>query len=128
MASQENGIYYENCLLYWGRLNLSEVIRKSIIFVDIRGFSKVAMDPHLVPITGEFVADFQKSIADAFPDSFIKYLGDGAMIIPRLEDISIMMQSIMSLVFALLAIDCLWKRDLLIGKLTPQSGLLLEEK
>jgi molybdenum cofactor biosynthesis enzyme MoaA len=63
--------------------------RKTIIFIDIRGFSKASTEvTDFNLLVKKFINDYYESITNNFQNDFIKYMGDGAMIISELTDIS----------------------------------------
>ena len=54
---------------------------KSIIFIDIRGFTKTSDNALNLFSIPEFLMNFYLLIDNTFRESSIKYLGDGAMIL-----------------------------------------------
>jgi len=65
-------------------------IHATVIFVDIRGFTRWSEDIEAFQYIDRFVNDFYKILNKHFSDAdLLKTLGDGAMIIERIEEESI---------------------------------------
>ena len=61
---------------------------QTIIFVDIRGFSKTSEEnTQFILSSQNFIYDYYESIAQIFNTDFIKYMGDGSMIVSEQDNI-----------------------------------------
>lgn len=58
-----------------------EAETKAIVFIDIRNFTLASERADFVKIMQKFISSYYDIIQQEFPDSFIKFLGDGAMIL-----------------------------------------------
>lgn len=56
-----------------------------ILFMDIRGFTRWSSDTEVFAHLDEFVGSFMDLVRELFRDDFVKCLGDGAMIVRRLD-------------------------------------------
>lgn len=65
-----------------------KTINSLIVFVDVRGFTAWADKSEIVPYIDEFGDRLQKLFKKNFKDFFIKNLGDGAMLLKELEEVS----------------------------------------
>jgi len=66
---------------------------KSVIFVDIRNFTKACEISDVVLAIDDILEGFYLLIEKFFPDSQIKYIGDGAMVLANSTDISLIIDS-----------------------------------
>ena len=62
-------------------------IKKTIIFIDIRDFTRESDRGEVAKFIAEFIIDFYKSIKNTFLTDFFKFLGDGAMVISEEVDL-----------------------------------------
>jgi molybdenum cofactor biosynthesis enzyme MoaA/class 3 adenylate cyclase/ADP-ribose pyrophosphatase YjhB (NUDIX family) len=70
---------------------------KSIVFVDIRGFTKLCDDSSMILSVNDFIEKFYSSVEEHFENAKTKYLGDGSMILIDDESIGSILERIMSL-------------------------------
>ena len=57
------------------------IVSKTIIFIDIRGFTKACENPHLNLCLNDFLHEYYTVVEEHFENSLVKYIGDGAMVI-----------------------------------------------
>lgn len=70
---------------------------KTIIFVDIRGFTKLCDSGFTILTINEFLGEFRSLVEKCFENAQIKHLGDGSMILMEEKELDDILERIMRL-------------------------------